>query len=203
MYRKLKALNHLVLGQVLDIGSGGKDYRSLYNKYDKYITLDLNAKHRPDIVGSVYEMPVTNNSFDTVICTQVLEHLTDPKQALSEIYRVLKFGGVGIITAPFFNELHEEPVDYFRFTNYGLSELVSQIGFSILSMDRVGGLFSLIAQIKIKYCWIKFDGYTKLLGLLNFIFKFYGRLMVWLDKLDNSSANHKFTINWILVIKKP
>lgn len=58
MQKKLKPLNHLVSGKVLDIGSGGKDYRYLYDKYDEYVTLDLNPEHKPDIVGSVYELPV-------------------------------------------------------------------------------------------------------------------------------------------------
>ncbi|MFH1255392.1 MAG: class I SAM-dependent methyltransferase [bacterium] len=202
MHKKLKALNYLVSGQVLDIGSGGKDYRYLYNQYNKYITLDLNAEHKPDIVGSIYELPAEDNSFDTIICTQVLEHLADPELAMKEMRRVLKLGGIGIITAPFFNELHEEPIDYFRFTNYGLSELARRTGFTILNLDRIGGFFSLAAQIKIKYFWIRFANSPALIGVLDFISKFYGRLMVWLDGFDNGHANQKFAINWPLVIKK-
>lgn len=186
----------------MDIGSGGKDYRYLYDKYDEYVTLDLNPEHKPDIVGSVYELPVGDNFFDTIICAQVLEHLKDPKLAMREIYRVLKNGGRAIITAPFFNELHEEPVDYYRYTNYGLDELARESGFSILSVARIGGFFSLTAQIKIKYLWIRFCDSPFIIRILDFISKFYGRFMVLLDWLDKSDANKKFAINWLLVIEK-
>jgi predicted SAM-dependent methyltransferase len=110
---KLKSLKGYASGKILDVCSGGKDYRWIFNVYEEYKTLEIDSKFKPDIIGSAYEIPLADNSLNTIICTQVLEHLERPSKALSEFYRVLKQDGIGIISVPFFNELHDEPYDFF------------------------------------------------------------------------------------------
>lgn len=95
-----------IRGIVLDAGSGEiRRYKSFF-KFEKYITLDINSAVRPDIVGSVENIPLENKSVDSIVSTQVLEHIKDPQKAINEFYRILKPGGCCLITVPQSSELH-------------------------------------------------------------------------------------------------
>ncbi|PWG74541.1 SAM-dependent methyltransferase, partial [Enterococcus hirae] len=72
---------------------------------------------------------IRSGAFDTVLCTQVLEHVRDPKKALQELPRVLRPGGVLILSAPHLSMVHDAPHDYFRYTGFGLAELLDNCGF--------------------------------------------------------------------------
>jgi hypothetical protein len=79
--------------------------------------------------------------------------------------------------------------------------MAQEAGFSVLCLDPIGGYYSLKSQITIKYYWQKWEGSRKLI-LLSLLSKIYGRIMVKLDSLDRSNAKKKFTIYWVMVIKK-
>ena len=100
---------------VLDAGAGTAPYRSLF-AHVEYRTSDwAGSMHEAalgaDIVAPLDAVPVDAETFDAVICTQVLEHVPDPLAALSEVHRVLRPGGSTWITVPHVWELHEEPHD--------------------------------------------------------------------------------------------
>ncbi len=134
--KQIKANARYIRGVVLDAGSGdGERYKKFF-KFNKYITLDINSTYGSDIVGSVEDIPAESGSFDSVISTQVLEHVKNPQNAVREFYRVLKPGSYCLATAPQLNELHGEPNDYFRFTKYGLEEIFNSAGFKIISIER-------------------------------------------------------------------
>jgi len=134
---------HFFKGNILDIGCGSKPYKE-YIKYNIYVGLDSDPGVGPDIESSVESIPCTDESFEGIICSEVLEHVKDTRQAISEIYRVLKKNGYLYITVPMMWALHYEPEDYFRFTKYGISYLLTEQGFIIKDVERVGGIFSLI-----------------------------------------------------------
>jgi len=112
-------------GRTLDIGA-----KSKYNKFffPNLLTLNIEKTDGVDVIGSVADMReiFPDESFDAVLCLSVLEHLKDPKKAVNEIKRVLKKGGVAIVSAPFIMTLHDTPADYWRFTKYGLAELFKE-----------------------------------------------------------------------------
>lgn len=90
---------------------------------------------------SVSDMaPVADTSYDTVLCSEVLEHLADPAAALREINRVLKPGGKLILSVPFLGRLHEEPHDYYRFTKHGLICLLSAAELEPFSLSTTGSV---------------------------------------------------------------
>ena len=97
---------------------------------------------KPDIVGSVFSIPIRSESLDGVLCNEVLEHVNEPSDALKDIHRVLKPGGLLYITVPQCWGLHYEPNDYFRFTKYGIDYLLKKNGFKVEAMEQMGGLFS-------------------------------------------------------------
>lgn len=106
--------------KILDIGAGGG-----YGKkfFPNRISLDIDENKNPDIVSDIHNMSIEDNSFDTILCTEVLEHLKDPKKAIMEMKRVLKPYGRLILTTRFIFPVHTYQYDYFRFTEFGLKEL--------------------------------------------------------------------------------
>jgi SAM-dependent methyltransferase len=100
--------------RVLDVGAGGRRISP------SVVTLDAVAAPEVDIVGNIHRMPIADGCFDCVVCTGTLEHVRDPWQAVREIDRVLKPGGLAHIDVPFIQGYHADPTDYWRFTLEGL-----------------------------------------------------------------------------------
>jgi SAM-dependent methyltransferase len=136
---------------VLDAGAGSAPYRSLF-AHCRYETQDWThsphgAGRTADIVADLAALPIASDTYDAVVFTEVLEHVSDPASVLEELGRVVRPGGRLLVTVPFVGELHEEPHDYYRFTSHGLSSLLSDAGFRIEELRPVGGWFSTLAQV--------------------------------------------------------
>jgi SAM-dependent methyltransferase len=124
---------------VLDVGCGNRPYADLFADC-RYVGLNYSAQDAcPDVIADAMKLPIATGAIDLVFCTQVLEHLPKPWQFLEECHRVLKTGGRMVLSAPFYWPLHEEPRDYFRFTRYGLQELVLSAGFTRCEITADGG----------------------------------------------------------------
>lgn len=143
-------------GNLLDVGCGAKQYRSLFLDYvDSYLGLDLrlapaSSDAGPNLLASVLETPLPDNTFQTVVSFQVLEHVPEPQIMMNEIYRVLKPGGYLILMAPQMWHLHEVPHDYFRYTRFGLSHLAERSGLRVITIQPISG-FWIRAGLVISY----------------------------------------------------
>lgn len=91
--------------------------------------LEIEAGPGIDFVGSAMDLPFDAGTVDFIVTQEVLEHVSDPFQAAREIYRVLKPGGKAFIQLPFTIGFHPCPFDYWRFSEQGIEQLVSQAGF--------------------------------------------------------------------------
>jgi len=119
---------------VLDIGCGEKPYQDMFGNC-RYIGVNYSrVGAAPEIIGDALNLPVKSNSVDIVLCSQVIEHVPDPKKLVEESYRVLKSGGGLILTGPFYWPLHEEPNDYYRFTSYGFEYLLKTAGYKSIDI---------------------------------------------------------------------
>lgn len=203
LYKQIKLHANFVKGRVLDVGAGNfSRYQNLF-KFDEYVKMDISPGQGTDIVGKIENIPVPDNSFDSIVCTQVLGDIYDLRQAFSELYRILQPNGVALITENLFDALHDEPRDYWRFTEYSLRRLAEDAGFLVEVLERRGGYFSVMAQSKARY-WIERLNANKkwFARLLSFMLKISGRWAIMLDSKDGSRANKLFTHGYILIARK-
>lgn len=130
-----------------------KTYIFEYSHITSYTGIDIeNALEydkgiKPDFFWDGVAMPFDDNSFDTALATEVLEHCPDPRITLSETYRVLKPGGYFVFTVPFLWNLHEIPHDEYRYTPYALERLLREAGFSGIQIKPHGGWHASLAQM--------------------------------------------------------
>lgn len=137
-----------ISGKTLDLGAGSAKYRDMIKpKTSEYLAFDMVPGKNIDIVGNVLDLPFLDNTFDTVISTQVLEHVEKPWVMVKEIYRVLKPGGICILTTPFLTPYHPDPADFFRYTLQGVKSLFQNEGFKILECDYYGQAFTLFSEM--------------------------------------------------------
>jgi ubiquinone/menaquinone biosynthesis C-methylase UbiE len=161
-----------ITGKVLDVGCGSKPYQDCFPLASAYIGIDVETSghdHENSKVDVFYDgmsIPFTNESFDSVVCFEVLEHVKDPKTILEEINRVIKEHGSLLISVPFLFGEHEEPYDFQRFTSFGLVKLLNDVGFNVVSLEKTTSEFMAIAQLNILYLsrhWgIKIRGFNRI-----------------------------------------
>lgn len=136
-------------GQLIDLGCGDMPFRAFVRgQVSGYDSLDLYPR-RPDVtyVADLQDMAVVPSAaYDTALCVEVLEHVPDPFRAAREIHRILKPGGVLVMSVPHLSRLHDEPHDYYRYTRHGVRRLLEQAGFELLELERRGGLLSFIGH---------------------------------------------------------
>lgn len=127
---------------VLDAGAGEGMYQHLFANM-QYFSIDLckvsKAYGRISAISDLSKIPFQSNSFDAVICTQVLEHVNDPAAVLNELNRVLNPNGTIWLSAPFFYEQHEIPYDFYRYTQFGLTHLLEKTGFKVKRLEWLEG----------------------------------------------------------------
>lgn len=204
--RQVERLSARLSGTLLDVGGGdGKRYDDAAKGVTRRIRLEIDAKFKPDIIGSAEAIPLEAASVDSVLCTQVLEHVPHPWKAMAEMFRVLRPGGLALITAPQMNELHEEPHDYFRYTPFGLRSLCEDVGFRVLEIDQRGGYFSALAQMRIRRWIDALRPYQRpwAMWLLAPTSKVYAGLALWRDAHRASPITRKHAIGWAVLLEKP
>lgn len=102
---------------------------------------------RIDIVGDITAIPAPDESFDAILCSEVLEHVPEPTHALNEFARLLKPGGKLILTAPFASLVHMAPYHYCSgFSRYWYEYHLALCGFEITELTANGDWFAYTEQ---------------------------------------------------------
>jgi SAM-dependent methyltransferase len=144
-------------GRLLDVGCGDKPYEAAFRPYvTEYIGIEheavfhktsaAGAERKPDLYYDGSTLPFANESFDTVMSIQVLEHTPRPQHLLNEMARVLKKDGTLILCAPFSARLHEEPHDYYRYTPHGLRVMCDVAGLEVTEVWQQGTIWSVMGH---------------------------------------------------------
>ena len=97
-----------------------------------------------DALSDLLLLPFRDDTFDAALNVVTLEHVTDPAQVIAELYRCLKPGGRLLLITPMEWEEHQQPHDYFRYTQFGLEHLTRSAGFVDIRIEAVGGFFRLL-----------------------------------------------------------
>jgi SAM-dependent methyltransferase len=117
--------DQITVGKVLDVGAQYCPYYPLFkDRCESYSSMDLVDTPLVDFTCNAEEMPVEDCSFDLVLCTQVLEHCTNPQKIVDECFRVLKPGGSLVATVPCIFPIHGYPADNWRFMPDGMRHLL-------------------------------------------------------------------------------
>jgi len=163
-YLHLKAINHFVSeylssmphGQrILDVGCGDERYRKFLPKGVAYVGLDYGPTRqkfygktmKPDILGDAQTIPIKSNIFDCILCTEVLEHISDTARSLTEMARVVKPDGQMILTVPFLFPEHNSPYDLHRYTLHGIKYECQRAGIRVVKIVKLGGAGTMLAGL--------------------------------------------------------
>ncbi len=180
---------------VLDAGAGECPHRSLF-VHTHYVTVDLGIGDRTwdysgiGVLGDIHSLPFRNGVFDAVVNISVLEHLQEPRVAVSEFARVLKPGGQLFLSTVQCWEIHQQPNDFFRFTRFGLEYLFQKAGLRAVRVEALGGYFwllgfrllNILSFFQRSWRWILFALLAPVFGFLLPVILYY------LDPLDKTRA---------------
>lgn len=155
LYHHISELAPMIQGKILDVGCGSKPYRSLFPD-SIYIGMEISRKNKnADCYYDGQHFPFSNEEIDSILASQVLEHVFNPDEFLSEINRVLKIGGMLLLTVPFVWDEHEQPYDYARYSSFGLQHLLKTHGFEIIEHRKSINDVRIIFQMMNAYLYKK------------------------------------------------
>tara|TARA_B100000315_G_scaffold260614_1_gene323436 strand:+ start:1795 stop:2535 length:741 start_codon:yes stop_codon:yes gene_type:complete len=149
-----------LMGDIIDIGSGPIKDGNIKGLSPAIMARRkaMDYVHNPgvDIIGSVDNIPIPDGAVAGVLFQGVIEHISNPQKAISEINRILKPGGNIYVEAPFMQHFHYDPEDNYRFTDDGLEKIFSLNGFEIIKKGSLYGPSAVLADVLIEYISIFF-----------------------------------------------
>lgn len=175
LLQKVKQYCNELNGNLLDFGCGSKPYKSLFSHVVSYTGIDYENQGHPhineqiDVFYDGKKLPFNNNEFESILSSEVFEHVFNLEEILPELNRVLKPGGKILITCPFVWNEHEVPHDYARYTQFALKHLLEKNGFKILVIDKSGDFATTLHQMKMVYISEHFLQSIYIIGKIKFI----------------------------------
>lgn len=197
-------------GRLMDFGCGSKPYQSFF-QVEEYTGVDFENEGHPhqneqiDVFYDGQTIPLPEEYFDSILCTEVFEHIFNLDAVLQELNRVLKINGHILITCPFVWNEHEVPYDYARYTRFALKSLLDNNGFEIIEYSKSGDFISTIVQLITLYFNSLFKGMVRKVFFLRWIFKILFFLLpniVGVILIKLLPKNDSLYLNNVLVVKK-
>lgn len=141
---------------LLDLGAGPIQFFELFSQF-QYIGADFQPFSGVALVADLTKgIPRESASVDIITASNFFEHIPNPDFVMRECFRILKPGGVFLGTVPFLFNIHQEPHDYWRYTNFILEHLFRASGFSsveIRVLNNVWDSFSVLKDVFFRELW--------------------------------------------------
>jgi SAM-dependent methyltransferase len=206
LLRSLRTLLPTLSGRVLDAGCGAKPYRDLVSNATEYTGLDVEPGPSVDIVVAADQRwPLPDQHFDVLLSSQVLEHVEKLELTVAEIRRVVKPGGLVVLSFPFMYNEHGAPYDFRRFSAYGATRIFPD--FEAVTLERQGGIGSTLGILFLNWIDESLNTTTVTRILKAILLPVWillcavVNLIGWLvDRLDTTKA---FYNNVLVVLRKP
>jgi len=196
-----------VTGKLIDLGCGQVP---LYEAYKNYVTDNLcvdwqNSNHKNIFLDHECDLaaalPFREGQFDTIVLSDVLEHIPVPEKLWIEMARILAPGGKVLMNTPFLYTLHEVPHDYYRYTEYALRRFALSVNLNVLVLESIGGAPEVVADILAKNrCFIPILGHGAALAI-QFITRAFVRTSP--GKRLSRRTGRRFPLGYFLVLEKP
>ncbi|RPH31514.1 class I SAM-dependent methyltransferase [bacterium] len=197
-----KAIRDHASGRLLDLGCG---FVPLYGIYKDLVRENICVDWERTLHPSPHldytcdlnsSLPLPDGEFDTVLLTDVLEHIHDPACLWKEMARVLKQGGKLILGVPFLYPIHEAPHDYFRYTEHALRLFCARSGLTLISLEAFGGLAAGLVEF-----WGRITARS---GLLSGLVAGAGSILLSsaVGKISAARTSRTFPIAYCLVAQK-
>lgn len=157
IYKGIQYFAPQLQGKMLDFGCGAKPYKSLFKHVSQYIGVDYASEghaHDNEQIEFFYNgktLPFENQTFDSVLSTEVFEHIFELDAILQELNRVLKPNATLLATMPFAWNEHEVPIDYARYTSFGITAALQRNGFEVIELKKSGNFVEALFQLFILY----------------------------------------------------
>jgi len=188
-------------GLILDVGCGGRKIAGDAKNW--VIGLDVNPGSGIDVVGDAHCLPFRDDTFDAIVCVEVLEHLQHPHTAVAELYRISKPGAKVLVCAPFYFPPHLIPIDYFRFTKHGLEILFGR--WSEVNICIQYGLLGTMAVHLVRLSMahsLAILVFSPLLAGLALLFMYLDQILRRCLRACSSNSIEFVTTNYFLVATK-
>lgn len=149
---------------ILDYGCGSKPYKYLFEGFiEKYTGVDVGSNPLADIlIEPGQKLNFEDSSFDFVLSSQVLEHVKDVDDYMNECLRVLKPGGILLLSTHGTWQFHASPYDYNRWTCMGLQYLLERTGFEVIEYKPILGQLAVTSQLRLSF----FDSFANMVGTI-------------------------------------
>lgn len=197
LYEKLATIT--LWGEVIDLGGSRKSaYTTDFKGNFKLTVANFEATETGDIALNLEQaFPIANQSYDHALCINVLEHIFNYQNVISETYRILKPEGQAIFAVPFLIQVHPSPHDYWRFTGETLTRLFTEAGFTEVKVEPIGtGVCSAIVQIKSNLL------HFALLRKLANIAAFAGDKILTRIYKKKTFSKEFYTLGYLITVKK-
>lgn len=199
--KHLKLFFSNLSGSVLDIGGKKNNKRGNFSHLDyeqiNLTFLNIDEFTGPDILATAENIPSKDNTYDAVLIIELLEHVENPNNVLNEAHRVLKKGGVAIVTMPFMYPVHADPNDFQRWTKSKMENELIIAGFTIDNIMPMGGIPSVFFDFIRFQLANKKNNKNLHIRLVSYLIRLFSKLIVRVEK-----SNFSITSGWVALISK-
>lgn len=190
--------------KVLDVGAGPCRYKHhfshcIYKAHD-FAKTPGQKYGELDYVSDIVNIPVPDGSFDTIVCTEVLEHVPDPVAAVKEFSRILVPNGKLILTAPLGSGLHQEPFHYYGgFTPHWYRHALEESEFTEVTIESNNGFFKMYGQET-----MRFVNYLKEINIVLYLLFFPLKIFIPIlaHFIDHYDREAKFVAGYHVTAKR-